>query len=324
MELAAALPRAAERLDMRYQWISRLLANPLIDTGEVMAPFAREVLARASAQAHTLVLIIDQSQVNATHQMVMVSLRVGGRAVPLAWQVKNTQGAIGFAEQRAALDRVAALLPAGVRPVLMGDRFYGSPALIAWCREQDWGWRLRLKQDLLVFEEGGETTLAECFARGEHRLRDIELTEKRVRTNVAMVHEASHPEPWMICLVAGAIRPHGLRLWPTLGHRGHVLRFQEPRLRARRQPDQASRTARPPHPGHGVGAVLGGVDRHVGCRKSTHPRRKKPCHARPRRYARSLTSLFKRGLRRIHTCLHLMLPLPPLWTEWLMPQTDPW
>src|SRR4051795_6456816 len=53
MELAAALPRAAERLDMRYQWISRLLANSLIDTGEVMAPFAREVLARASAQVHT-------------------------------------------------------------------------------------------------------------------------------------------------------------------------------------------------------------------------------------------------------------------------------
>jgi hypothetical protein len=200
MELAAALPRAAERLDMRYQWISRLLANPLIDTGEVMAPFAREVLARASAQAHTLVLIIDQSQVNATHQMVMVSLRVGGRAVPLAWQVKNTQGAIGFAEQRAALDRVAALLPAGVRPVLMGDRFYGSPALIAWCRAQGWDWRLRLKQDLLVFEAGGETTLADCFTRGEHLLSDVELTEQRARTHVAMVHEAGHPEPWIIAL----------------------------------------------------------------------------------------------------------------------------
>src|SRR5215217_184308 len=113
MELAAALPRAAERLDMRYQWISRLLANPLIDTGEVMAPFAREVLARASAQAHTLVLIIDQSQVNATHQMVMVSLRVGGRALPLAWRVKKTQGAISFAEQREALQAVARFLPAG-------------------------------------------------------------------------------------------------------------------------------------------------------------------------------------------------------------------
>jgi Transposase DDE domain len=194
MELAAALPRAAERLDMRYQWISRLLGNALIDTDEVIAPFAREVLAR------TLVLIIDQSQVNTAHQMVMVSLRVGGRALPLAWRVKKTSGAIGFAEQRAALDRVAALLPAGVRPVLMGDRFYGSPALIAWCRAQGWDWRLRLKQDLLVFAAGGETTLAECFARGEHLLREIELTEQRVRTNVAMVHEAGHPEPWIIAL----------------------------------------------------------------------------------------------------------------------------
>jgi hypothetical protein len=84
--------------------------------------------------------------------------------------------------------------------VLMGDRFYGSPALIAWCRAQGWDWRLRLKQDLLVFEDGGETTLAACFRRGEHRLRDIALTEKRVRTNVAMVHEAGHPEPWIIAL----------------------------------------------------------------------------------------------------------------------------
>jgi Transposase DDE domain len=132
--------------------------------------------------------------------MVMVSLRVGGRALPLAWRVKKTQGAIGFAEPRAALQAVARLLPAGVRPRLMGDRFYGSPALIAWCREQDWGWRLRLKQDLLVFEAGGETTLAECFARGEHLLREIELTEQRVRTNVSMVQEAGHPEPWIIAL----------------------------------------------------------------------------------------------------------------------------
>ena len=187
MELAAALPRAAARLDMRYQWISRLLGNALIDTDEVIAPFAREVLARAGADGRTLVLIIDQSQVNAAHQMVMVSLRVGGRALPLAWRVKKTSGAIGFAEQRAALDRVAALLPAGVRPVLMGDRFYGSPALIAWCRAQGWDWRLRLKQDLLVFEAGGETTLADCFTRGEHLLSDVELTQQRARTHVAMV-----------------------------------------------------------------------------------------------------------------------------------------
>jgi hypothetical protein len=199
-ELAAAAPRAAERLDMRYQWISRILGNDLIDVDEVMAPYVREVLAGACAGGRTLVVMIDQSKVNDAHQMIMVSLRVGERALPLAWRMKKTQGAIGFAVQREALEAVAALLPEGVRPTLMGDRFYGSPALISWCREQGWGWRLRCKQDLLVFDNGGETTLAECFARGEHMLKDIELTEKRARTNVAMLHEEGHPEPWIIAM----------------------------------------------------------------------------------------------------------------------------
>jgi hypothetical protein len=81
--------------------------------------------------------------------------------VPLAWRVRRTEGAIGFEEQRAALDAVARLLPEGARPVLMGDRFYGSPALIAWCRAKGWAWRLRLKHNLLVFEQGGESTLGE-------------------------------------------------------------------------------------------------------------------------------------------------------------------
>ncbi len=200
MDVAACLPRPAERLDSRYQWIKRFLANARVVSDAVMAPYGREVLARLSAQGQTVVLLIDQTKVSERHQVVMVAVRLGGRALPLAWRVKETQGAIGFAEQRAALEAAARLLPAGTKPVLMGDRFYGSPDLIAWCRGQGWDWRLRLKQDLLVFEDGGETTLAACFRRGEHRLSGIELTEKRVRTNVAMVHEAGHPEPWIIAL----------------------------------------------------------------------------------------------------------------------------
>src|SRR5215210_9509165 len=200
MDLAAYLLRPAERVDSRYQWVKWLLANARAVSDAVMAPYGPEVLARLSARGQRIVLLIDQTQASERHQAVMVAVRLGGRALPLAWRVKHTHGAIGFVAQREALQAAARLLPAGAQPVLMGDRFYGSPDLIAWCRSQGWAWRLRLKQDLLVFEEGGETTLAECFTRGEHRLRDIELTEKRVRTNSAMVHEAGHPEPWIIAL----------------------------------------------------------------------------------------------------------------------------
>ena len=50
----SALPLEADRTGplgnaqryMRYQGIARFLANPLVDTDEVMAPFARQVLER--------------------------------------------------------------------------------------------------------------------------------------------------------------------------------------------------------------------------------------------------------------------------------------
>ena len=200
MDLSASLPRESERIDMRYQWISRLLGNELIDTDRVMAPFAREVLHNASRGGQQLVLIIDQSKANDTQQAIVVAVRVGGRSLPVSWRVKETEGAIGFCEQRAALETALALLPEGAKVVLMGDRFYGSPDLIGWCRSKGWDWRLRLKADLLVFEDGGESTVAQCFARGEHMLTNVELTGKRVPTNIGMVHEDGHPEPWFIAM----------------------------------------------------------------------------------------------------------------------------
>ena len=99
MDLAAALPRPAERVDMRYQWISRLLGDRLVEVDAVMAPYAREALARLAAGGRTIVLLIDQTRVSARHQVVMVAARVGGRALPLAWRVRATEGAIGFPEQ---------------------------------------------------------------------------------------------------------------------------------------------------------------------------------------------------------------------------------
>jgi hypothetical protein len=199
MDLAAALPRPAERTDLRHRRIARLLANPRVDCDAVMRPFAEEAIRHAAAGG-TVVLLLDPSGVSTRHQMLVLSVRVGERALPLAWRVRETRGSIGSAEQRELLTLVAGWLPAAARIVLMGDRFYGGPDLIALCRGLGGDWRLRLKQDLLAFEGGGETTLAESFAGGQHLLSGIELTGKRVVANVATVHEPGHPEPWMIAM----------------------------------------------------------------------------------------------------------------------------
>ena len=98
MDLSASLLRDSEDIDMRYQWISRLLDNELTDTDRIMAPPASEFLQRAAAHGRRPILIIDQSKANETQQAIVVTLSVGGRSLPIAWRVKETEGAIGVGE----------------------------------------------------------------------------------------------------------------------------------------------------------------------------------------------------------------------------------
>ena len=99
MDLAAGLPLEADRTGpsgnakryMRYQWIVRLLGNPLVVSDAIMEPFSREVLERAAAGGQPLVLILDQSKVSDRHQVLMLALRCGERALPLAWRVEEAR-----------------------------------------------------------------------------------------------------------------------------------------------------------------------------------------------------------------------------------------
>jgi Transposase DDE domain len=199
MALAAALPRAAERADMRYQWIARVLANHLIVCDEVMEPFAREVLAKASAEGR-VVLIMHQTKANDRHQILMLSLRFGERALPLAWRVKQTEGAIGFAVQKELLATITPWLPPETEICLMADRFYGTPDLIALATAKGWSYRLRLKSNLKIFKAGQSLSLAEQIANKRFNLPNIELTHRRIPTNIGIINDPGHDEPWVIAM----------------------------------------------------------------------------------------------------------------------------
>src|SRR4051794_41831882 len=123
----------------------------------------------------------------------MVAAPVGERALPLAWRVKATEGAIGFPEQREALEAASRLLPEGIRPVLMGDRFYGSPELIAWCRARGWDWRLGLEGGPPGFGGGGGAPPAGGLAQGEDPLSGGGPAGERGGTEVAPGHGPGPP-----------------------------------------------------------------------------------------------------------------------------------
>jgi len=200
MELAAGLPREADRTDMRYQWITRLLGNPLVISDAIMEPFSREVLERAAAGGQPIVLILDQSKVPDRHQVLMLALRCGERALPLAGRVAETEGAIGFETQKALLDAVVSWLPEQATVRLLGDRFYGTADLIGWCQECEWDYRLRLKGNLVMFDGTGKTTTGQCAKDRVYYLENVDLTGRRARTHIGIIHDPGHAEPWIIAM----------------------------------------------------------------------------------------------------------------------------
>jgi Transposase DDE domain len=199
MDLAAALPRPVLRHDMRYQYVERFLSNEHVDPDAVMVCYGREVFARLTERGQTLVLSLDQSWINERFVVVMVSVRLGDRALPVAWRVVATQGNVPFKIFKGLLAAVQGFVPTGIPVLLAGDRFYGTAEMINWCQAVGWSYRLRLKGSLLVEEAGGESNLDALAKDGTTAIPHAKLTSGAI-THIGILHEKGHPEPWIIAM----------------------------------------------------------------------------------------------------------------------------
>lgn len=201
-ELANLLPVATERQDMREQWLRRLLKNPLLSSAEVMAPWARQELEQAARHGQVVLLSMDQTELGDRMAVLMVCVRVGDRSLPLAWIAEAGAANIGFAGQQIVLEQVRAWLPAGAPVLLSADRFYPSAELFRWLQAQGWRYRLRLKGNLVVDTGSGDETTTGALAQGvsERYLPRVHLFGEGIPTNLGIVHETGHKEPWIIAM----------------------------------------------------------------------------------------------------------------------------
>ena len=86
--------------------------------------------------------------------------------------------------------------------MLTADRFYGMEKLVYWCKKAGWGYRIRLKGNRTLQHQGGELSCAEIIDLMPQGLIHAELYGSGVRTNIRVLHEAGHPEPWIIAMDA--------------------------------------------------------------------------------------------------------------------------
>lgn len=202
VELANLLPLETERQDMREQWLRRLLKTPLLNGAVIMEPFARRELAEAGKNGQTILLSLDQTDLGNRMALLMVGLCIGGRALPLAWLAEAGAANIGFEAQKQLLERVLTWIPAGAKVLLLADRFYPSHGLFEWLHARQWQYRLRLKGNVLADPGYGDEVTIGDLAQGvtERYLPKVRLFAHGVMTNLGILHEAGHPEAWIIAM----------------------------------------------------------------------------------------------------------------------------
>ena len=252
----------------------------------------------------------------------MLALRWGERALPLAWRVEETEGAIGFGVQRSLLDAVAAWLPGLTCVRLLGDRFHGTPALITHCQMLGWDYRLRLKGNLRVWIDGADAGVEPRgspgsvghLARRTPILTGVELTARRVRTNVGFIEAPGHEEPWIVAMSEAPgylatldyARRWGIEpMFSDFKTRGFGLEDSQLRY-----PDRLARLILVMALALYLAVSTGQWD---AVHHATPAERRRPGQ-QPKNVLRSMMLWFTRGLRRIANLLQTLQPLPQLWS----------
>jgi hypothetical protein len=203
VELTNLLPLDLERQDMREQWLRRLLKSKALCCETAIAPFVVESLRYAGRNGQTILLSLDQTDLGNRMAVLMMTVRIGDRSLPLAWLAEAGAANIGFAKQKELLERVLRWLPEGAKVMLLADRFYPSVGLFQWLHQRQWSYRLRLKGNLTVDAGMGPETTSGQLAQGqaERYLTQVRLFgEGEVFTRLGILHEPGHDEPWIIAM----------------------------------------------------------------------------------------------------------------------------
>ncbi len=166
-KVAAHVPDGTQP-ESRVKRFTRWVANDAILEAVYFLPYAQVLLAHLALQ--TLVLVIDGSVVGRGGVALMIHVVYKGRALPLAWRVRQgPKGHFPEALHIALVALVSALIPEGTQVVLLGDGAFDGTDLQQTVEEAGWSYVCRTGTHMTAWWDG-ETfrldTLGACSKPG--------------------------------------------------------------------------------------------------------------------------------------------------------------
>ena len=228
--LAEALPDLDTGQAVKEHRIRRFLSNTRLSS-HCLLPLFLHLLRPLMATMPEIVLAMDRTHWKKRQRhinILMVSLTVNGRAIPLNWQVWNQAGNSSFEAWKTVLSPVLTELQCGARrpdqPVIVvADREFASPLLAEWLKTTyHVDSVLRLKRSEYLCDQAHTIQLAELlpyFPRGVTRsYRQITVTKTSAYlVNVTISWGQEYDEPLILVTTRedalASIRQYERRFW---------------------------------------------------------------------------------------------------------------
>jgi len=207
--------------ESRIKRFARWVHNDTVTEQQYFFPYADVLLTHLALQ--TLVLVMDGSVVGRGCVALMVHVVYKGRALPLAWLVRQgKKGHFPEALHITLLEQVQRRIPAGAQVVLLGDGEFDGTTLQQTVQAYRWSYVVRTGSNITVMWDG-ETfrceTVASCIKPGTL----VELTD------VHVTQEAYGPVMLICCWAKGYKDP--LHLITNMASAEEACRFYAKRFR---------------------------------------------------------------------------------------------
>jgi len=151
----------------------------------------------------TLYLAIDACDLKNGYILVRLALIYRGRAIPVVWRVlKHNSTSVSYKAYKVLLRKALLLLPAGQPIILLADRGFVHAKLVKFCRQYQWGYRLRAKSTTQVrLPDRRVASMATlCPPQGHaHFYQQVHILGTKIGpVNIALAHPEDQEDPWYI------------------------------------------------------------------------------------------------------------------------------
>jgi hypothetical protein len=149
-------------------------------------------------------LALDTSVLPKGYVLIRSSLVYRGRAIPVSWRVfKHGSATVGYEDYAPVLEQALALLPKGLRIVLLADRGFAHAELVRFVNSKpNWHYRIRVKANTLVrFPDRRVEPIGKlCPPKGAaHFYHDVHILGEGIGpVHLALGNPMDTDEPWYI------------------------------------------------------------------------------------------------------------------------------